>query len=503
MNLVNDLPYDYARRHGVCVTDLMGEDYQLCYQGELPADILNEIQRYIGASLPLQFIAENDFESLLQKHYEGKGSSSSEVFSNLSFDESTDLNELSASIDEPGDILDTSDDAPIIRLTNAIFFEAVREKASDIHMEPYETQMLVRFRIDGVLKTILTTNQRIAPGVVSRVKVLARLDIAEKRVPQDGRMSLKIGGRAIDMRVSTIPSAYGERVVMRLLDKEATRLVLDKLGMRNSMQEKLEEIIARPHGVMLVTGPTGSGKTTTLYACLSEMDSKRLNIMTVEDPIEYYFEGISQTQVNNRANMSFARGLRAILRQDPDVVMIGEIRDGETAQISVQASLTGHLVLSTLHTNTAIGAITRLRDMGVEPFLISSTLQAVLAQRLVRRLCPHCKREHAPSESELQLLQAEAEQSSRNNGARPVDTPVIYEASGCEQCYQTGYLSRIGIYELLVVDHTVRQLIHEEGSELAIERHARQHSLSLRSSGFQLVRSGLTSLSEVLRVTQD
>ena len=493
MEVVNDLPYDYARRHRVCVTDIDSDNYQLFFQEQLPTTILNEIQRYVGSSLPLVQIEEDAFESLLQKHYEGKGSSSSEVFSNLSFDEQADLSELSAAVDESGDILDdTNENAPIPRLINAIFFEAVREKASDIHMEPYERQILVRFRIDGVLKTILTADSKITLGMVSRVKIMAKLDIAEKRVPQDGRISLRIGGRAIDMRVSTIPSAYGERVVMRLLDKEATRLVLDKLGMPSNLQTQLEQMIARPHGVILVTGPTGSGKTTTLYACLSEMDSKRLNIMTVEDPIEYYFEGISQTQVNTRANMNFARGLRAILRQDPDVVMIGEIRDGETAQISVQASLTGHLVLSTLHTNTAIGAITRLRDMGVESFLIASTVQAVLAQRLVRRLCTHCKRGYIASRSELETL-----------GLDPERQVTLYEAQGCEHCYQTGYLSRIGIYELLVVDQHIRQLIHEDGSELDIEEHARKLNPSLRQTGFQLAQDGLTSLSEVLRVTQD
>ena len=439
MKTLPDLPYAYARRHRVCLSTEEVDRPLLYHHGEIPELVWREIHRFVlGHTLIPHALEEEDFERLLQRHYADQGSSSSEVFSNLNFDNTQlDLHELSAAIDEPDDLLSTRDDAPIIRLLNAVFFEAVREKSSDIHIEPYATQLFVRFRIDGVLKTILTTRVALAPLLVSRVKVLAQLDIAEKRVPQDGRLSVRIGGHAVDMRVSTIPSAHGERVVMRLLDKEATRLSLDRLGMQPDLQKQLEKIIRRPHGILLVTGPTGCGKTTTLYACLSEMDSKQLNIMTVEDPVEYHFEGISQTQVNPRTQMSFARGLRAILRQDPDVVLIGEIRDHETAQISVQASLTGHLVLSTLHTNTAVGAITRLRDMGVESFLLASTLQAVLAQRLVRRLCPHCRQVITPDDSTRALLQSEA---------------PIFSAKGCESCYQTGYISRVGVYELLVVD---------------------------------------------------
>src|SRR5690606_18318954 len=313
---------------------------------------------------------------------------------------------------------DSDDEAPIIRLINALLTQAVKDNASDIHIEPYENRLVVRFRIDGVLREALTTRRAVAPLVVSRIKVMSKLDIAEKRLPQDGRISLRIAGRAVDVRVSTIPSGHGERVVMRLLDKQAGRLTLEKLGMSAEDQATMDELIHRPHGILLVTGPTGSGKTTTLYAALERINDASRNILTVEDPIEYHIDGIGQTQVNTKVNMTFARGLRAILRQDPDVVMVGEIRDLETAEIAVQASLTGHLVLSTLHTNTAVGAVTRLRDMGVEPFLLSSSLIGVLAQRLVRVIDPAHREAYRASEYECRLL-----------GVDPANPPTLYRAS--------------------------------------------------------------------------
>jgi len=324
--------------------------------------------------------------------------------------------------------------------------------------------------------------------LVSRVKVMAKLDIAEKRLPQDGRITRKLGGREVDLRVSTIPSSYGERVVMRLLDKSAGRLNLTDLGLDDTLLQKVQSILSRPYGIFLVTGPTGSGKTTTLYAALSRLNDSQRNIMTVEDPVEYNIEGINQTQVNTKAEMTFAKGLRAILRQDPDVVMIGEIRDVETAAIAVQASLTGHLVLSTLHTNTAVGALTRLKDMGIEPFLLASSLLGVMAQRLVRKLCPHCKESHEADAQECDLLGVEA--------------ATIYHAKGCEACNHTGYSGRQGIYELVQVDQQMRQLIHAQASEQEIEKLARQQGPSLQQNGFALVLQGVTSLEEVLRVSQ-
>ena len=407
-------------------------------------------------------------------------------------DEEMDLASIAQQLPEPEDLLDSEDDAPVIRLINALFTEAVKVDASDIHIEPYERRLRVRFRVDGVLRDVLEPNRALAPLLVSRIKVMAKLDIAEKRVPQDGRISLRIAGRAVDVRVSTLPGGNGERVVMRLLDKQAGRLDLEHLGMPAATRERLDRLIHRPHGIILVTGPTGSGKTTTLYAAVTRLNTSSRNILTVEDPIEYYLDGIGQTQVNPKVDMSFARGLRAILRQDPDVVMVGEIRDLETAEIAVQASLTGHLVLSTLHTNTAVGAVTRLRDMGVEAFLLASSVVGVLAQRLVRELCPHCKEAHRASEAECAQL-----------GVAAGSSPVIYRPHGCEQCNQQGYIGRRGLYELVVFDEQMRSLIHDGANEQALEAHARKHSPSLRQEGMQAVLDGHTSLEEVLRVTEE
>ncbi len=346
------------------------------------------MRRYLRRSLKLERVPDAQFDELLRQAYEA-GSDAMQAVEGL--DDTTDLAHLAQELPEQADLLDSEDDAPIIRLINAVLTQAVKENASDIHVEPFENRLVIRFRVDGVLREVLQSKRAVAPLVVSRIKVMSHLDIAEKRLPQDGRISLRIAGRAVDVRVSTIPSGHGERVVLRILDKQAGKLDLNSLGMDPRTQAAMDEMIHKPHGILLVTGPTGSGKTTTLYAALERLNDNTQNIMTVEDPIEYYIDGIGQTQVNTKVEMTFARGLRAILRQDPDVVLIGEIRDLETAQIAVQASLTGHLVLSTLHTNTAAGAITRLRDMGIEPFLLSSSLIGVLAQRLVRVLSPDTK----------------------------------------------------------------------------------------------------------------
>jgi general secretion pathway protein E len=371
-----------------------------------------------------------------------------------------------------------------------VLTQAVRENASDIHVEPFENRLVVRFRVDGILREVLQSKRGVAPLVVSRIKVMSKLDIAEKRLPQDGRISLKVAGRAVDVRVSTIPSGHGERVVLRLLDKQAGRLDLAALGMDHKTQDYIDELIHKPHGIILVTGPTGSGKTTTLYAALERLNDNTRNIMTVEDPIEYYIDGIGQTQVNTKVEMTFARGLRAILRQDPDIVMVGEIRDLETAQIAVQASLTGHLVLSTLHTNTAAGALTRLRDMGIEPFLLSSSLIGVLAQRLVRVLNPDTRVPFESGDYERRLLGLDANAKA----------PTLYrpgrDAGG-------GYKGRTGIYELILVDDAMRTMIHDGSSELELERYARRTTSSIREDGLRKAVAGDTTIEEVLRVTRE
>lgn len=482
------IPYGFARRYGILVGDLDTARVRVTHTKSIEPEALLEVRRLLGKPLILQEVSQFEFDRLLQETYEEH--QSIEGFETL--EARTDLASVAEQLPQPQDLLEADDDAPIIRLINALFTEAVRRNASDIHIEPFEDSLVVRMRVDGVLHEVLKSRRAVSPLVVSRVKVMARLDIAEKRLPQDGRITLKIAGRPVDVRVSTIPCGHGERVVLRLLDKQAGRLSLERLGMPEETRHLLEHIIARPHGIVLVTGPTGSGKTTTLYAALSHLNDQTRNIMTVEDPIEYYLEGIGQTQVNTRVQMTFARGLRAILRQDPDVVMIGEIRDLETAEIAVQASLTGHMVFSTLHTNTAIGAITRLSDMGVERFLLSSSLIGLLAQRLVRILCQECRRPYSPTKEEQAQI-----------GLTEVPTEPLYGPVGCELCNQTGYRGRTGIYELVPIDQRIRALIHDQVSEQALESHARKLSPSIRDNGRQLALSGVTSVEEVLRVTRE
>lgn len=486
------LPFSFAKRNGILVQGQHGDALNaLCRTNVSPA-ILQEVQRHFSLPLNPQCIGEEEFDRILQQAYED---SSSETFGNvddLGEDWDTDLDSVAQELAEPEDLIESEDDAPIIRLINALLTQAIRENASDIHIELYESRMVVRFRVDGVLREVLQPKRGLAPLVVSRIKVMANLDIAEKRLPQDGRISLRIAGRAVDIRVSTLPSGQGERVVMRILDKQAGRLDLEQLGMDAETRELLEDIIHRPHGIVLVTGPTGSGKTTTLYAMLTKLNNRSRNILTVEEPIEYYLDGIGQTQVNPKVDLTFARGLRAILRQDPDVVMVGEIRDLDTVTIAVQASLTGHMVLSTLHTNTAIGAITRLRDMGVEPFLLSSSMEGVLAQRLLRTLCKHCKQPYEANEKEKLSLDLDPSQ--------PV---TLHRAVGCPECNDLGYRGRTGIYELVNIDNTLRSLIYEGASEQAIEAHVRKTRPSLFANGVLRVLNGDTSIEELLRVTQD
>jgi general secretion pathway protein E len=485
------LGFGFAKRHGVLLASLTPEAAVLKCRPGLSPLTLAELRRYFGVPLKFETMEQAAFERLLQQSYE---SGSAEAFDMMgSFGEEDDLSRIAQELDEPEDLLESEDDAPIIRLLNALLTQAIKENASDIHLDTFEGRMVVRFRVDGVLREVLEPNRHLAPLLVSRIKVMAKLDIAEKRLPQDGRISLRIAGRPVDVRVSTLPVGQGgERVVLRLLDKQAGRLDLEHLGMETGALKGLDKLIHRPHGIILVTGPTGSGKTTTLYAALARLNDHKRNIMTVEDPIEYYIDGISQTAVSGKVDMTFARGLRAILRQDPDVVMVGEIRDLETAEIAVQASLTGHLVLSTLHTNTAVGAVTRLRDMGVEPYLLSSSLIGVLAQRLVRLLCPHCKQPRPASESECDSF-----------GWDKANPPALHQAEGCAECKQVGYIGRTGIYELVVVDETMQGMIHDGAGEPSMERHARSITPGIRDDGLRRVLAGDTSLEEVLRVTRE
>lgn len=484
-----DFPYSFAKRNGVVLQRDINGELVVYYQQGLRPEIANEVNRFLQTKVSFEFIETDAFERMLARHYDNSGAGASAMMHDLG--EELDLNDVADSLPEPEDLLESEDDAPIIRLINAILTQAVKENASDIHIETFENRMIVRMRVDGVLREILEPPRSLAAIVISRIKVMAKLDIAEKRVPQDGRISLRVAGRGVDVRVSTLPSGHNERIVMRLLDKSAGRLDLKHLGMDQNTHERLKNLIKKPHGIILVTGPTGSGKTTTLYASLSHLNETSRNIMTVEDPIEYYIDGIGQTQVNNKVEMTFARGLRAILRQDPDVVMIGEIRDLETAEIAVQASLTGHLVFSTLHTNTAVGAVTRLRDMGVEPFLLSSSLIGVIAQRLVRLLCHDCRSAYIPDNAECALL-----------GVDPNYPPTLYHPEGCSNCNGLGYAGRNGIYEFVEIDNVTRNLIHDGASEQDVERHVHQLVPTIRQDGMRLVLEGRTSLEEVLRVTR-
>jgi general secretion pathway protein E len=484
------LPFSFAKRFGVVIEDVGQVDAMVSYKQGITPQTIAEVRRFLGVPIQFSEVSEGDFEKRLAQAYQNDSSAAMQMVEGLG--DELDLASLADSVPETEDLMEQEDDAPIIRLINALLTESVKVNASDIHIETFERRLVVRFRVDGVLREVVQPKRALAPLLVSRIKVMAKLDIAEKRVPQDGRISLKVAGREIDVRVSTMPSSSGERVVLRLLDKQAGRLDLTHLGMADYDLVRMKEVIVKPHGIILVTGPTGSGKTTTLYASLTQLNDGSRNILTVEDPIEYQLEGIGQTQVSPKVDMTFARGLRAMLRQDPDVVMVGEIRDLETAEIAVQASLTGHLVLSTLHTNTAVGAVTRLRDMGIEPFLLASSLIGVVAQRLVRVLCPKCKVPHSPDDTECAML-----------GVNPGERPVLFKPRGCENCNGTGYRGRTGIYELIVLDDHLRSMIHAGASEADLTASARKHSPGIREDGKRKILAGATTVEEVLRVTRE
>lgn len=480
------LPYAFAKKHGVVVAGTQDNKALIYHLPTTPFPVFAELSRFLHHDLQLQSVDATAFQHHLTSCYQ---SQSSILDAAEGMQDSIDLSQLAGQLPTSEDLLENNDDAPIIRLLNALFSQAIKLKASDIHIETYESEVLVRMRIDGVLQEILEIQRGIAPLVISRVKVMAKLDIAEKRIPQDGRIALRIGGNNIDVRVSTLPSNHGERIVLRILDRQAVSLDLAFLGMPEASLSIVRHMITQPHGILLVTGPTGSGKTTSLYAMLSELNQVSRNILTIEDPVEYDLPGIGQTQVNIKVGMTFAKGLRAILRQDPDVVMIGEIRDLETAEIAVQASLTGHLVLATLHTNSALGSLIRLHDMGIESFLISSSIIGLMAQRLVRKLCNHCKVKHNLREDEMVLM---------GLSGSPVE---VFEPHGCDKCNQLGYQGRTGIYELITMDETLRSMIHKNEGEEAFKAYLYDHVTSIQQDGFNRVLEGVTSLAEVLRVT--
>lgn len=479
------MPYAFARDRGVLVESLNDTGVTVALrEGGDPLALL-EIRRVHKRHLNVHEVTTTEFEKLLATAYAVDGAAAA-VAGDMGIAGDA-LDPLALGLPTAEDLLDSADDAPAIRLINGLIAESLRQGVSDIHIEPYETALVVRMRVDGVLTEKLRMPPHVAPVLVSRIKVMARLDIAERRVPQDGRISLSLGGKLVDVRVSTLPNRAGERVVMRLLDKENAGLDLVHLGLDAKSEDVLSRALAEPNGIVLVTGPTGSGKTTTLYAALRGLNDGARNILTVEDPVEYAVDGVGQTQVNAKVGLTFAAGLRAILRQDPDVVMVGEIRDRETAEIAVQASLTGHLVLSTVHTNDAAGAVTRMRDMGVEPFLLASTLRAVIAQRLVRRLCPHCREERVLDAGMAEVLGLEA-------GSK------VRAARGCAECGQTGYQGRIGVFEALRVDDAIRQMIHDNADEAAIARHAFADAPTLAGSVRRLVAEGATSPEEAARI---
>ncbi len=482
-----NIPYGFARKHGVAIigaSEEGGDRYKIALrEGEDPGALL-EVRRFLNRPFDVETVPAEQFDAILSERYAVDGQAAADAASGIG-----DLDMLAGDIPTAEDLLDSADDAPAIRLINGIIADAARQGVSDIHIEPYDTGLVIRMRMDGVLQETLRMPPHVASTVVSRIKVMARLDIAERRIPQDGRIALTLGGKMLDVRVSTLPCSGGERVVLRILDKENAGIGLEELGMPDYADKIFRDAITEPNGIILVTGPTGSGKTTTLYGGLRLLNDGSRNILTVEDPVEYAIEGVSQTQVNPKVGLDFATGLRAILRQDPEVVMVGEIRDQETAQIAVQASLTGHLVLSTVHTNDAVGAITRMRDMQIEPFLLASTLRAVVAQRLVRKLCVHCREKVQASRAAAALL-----------GFDPA-TP-IYEARGCDECGHSGYKGRIGVFEIIRIDDDIRAMINAGGDESQIARHAFLHAPNLGAAARKLVRDGVTTAEEAVRVSR-
>lgn len=488
-NLLEKIPTRFAKKYFILPTRDLGNRVEVVTADPLNTTVIDDIQILLERPVQAAVCPSHVIMEAINRCYDRISTTDSAI------EDLGDTNVIDDSgFDEPVDLLDSEDEAPIIRLVNSILYRAVKERASDIHVEPQEREVAVRFRIDGDLYDILKIPKRVQNSVSSRIKLIGGLNIAEKRLPQDGRIRIKIAGKDIDLRLSTVPVNHGERIVLRLLDKSAVVLDLKSLGFQKKMLETMSTLVHKPYGIVLVTGPTGSGKTTTLYAALSGINKEDINIITVEDPIEYQLEGIGQIQTNEKVGLSFASGLRSILRQDPDVILIGEIRDLETAEIAVQASLTGHLVLSSIHTNDASSCVARLVDMGVEPFLVASSLSGILAQRLVRKLCEHCKEGFEPTRPELERLGLEE--------LPPGST--LFRAQGCENCHRTGYSGRLGIFELLPIDESLRTVILKNSDAVSIRKEASAQGFQpMRIDGIRKVLQGVTTIEEVLAVTAE
>jgi general secretion pathway protein E len=489
--LVRLLPISFAKRYKLIPLKREGERVVVVVAPPLDLYVLDEVRSLFGCEIEPHLALSHVVMDNINKVYERD----KEMTGEMEHHESMGIPE--SELQEPKDLLEADDEAPIIRFVNSLLFQAVKEKASDIHIECFEKEVVVRFRKDGMLHKVTRVAKKLQSSVISRVKIMAELDIAEKRKPQDGRIRVKVAGRDVDVRISTVPTSHGESIVMRLLDRSSVLLSLEDLGLFGEKLETINSLIHRPHGIILVTGPTGGGKTTTLYAALERINSPDKKIITIEDPVEYQILGINQIQVNTKVNLTFANGLRSILRQDPDIVLVGEIRDRDTADIAIHASLTGHLVFSTLHTNDSASAITRLVDMGIEPFLVASSLVAVIAQRLVRILCVKCKEPYEPVNAELVRIGIDASDV-------PESGLCLYRASGCSECLGTGYAGRSGIFEILVINDDIRNLTLGSVDSTTIKRKANEHGMTtLRVDGAEKVLKGRTSIDEVMRVAEE
>lgn len=485
--LVKELPISFTKKFRLIPIKKENNNLKIAFAPPFDLYALDEVKALFNCPLET-YITHNSVvvDSINRVYEEGR-----EVTGEIDSDSGISETEFQ----EPKDLIEADDEAPIIRFVNSLLFQAVKEKASDIHIECFEKEVAVRFRKDGMLHNVTDVPKKSQSSIISRVKIMAELDIAEKRKPQDGRIRLKVAGRDVDVRISTVPTSWGESVVMRLLDRSSVILSFEELGLEGKKLQTLESLIKRPHGIVLVTGPTGSGKTTSLYAALQRINSPDKKIITIEDPVEYQLKGINQIQVNNKVNLTFANGLRSVLRQDPDVILVGEIRDRETADISIHASLTGHLVFSTLHTNDSASAITRLIDMDIEPFLVASSISAVVAQRLVRILCNKCKETYVPTEEELNQIGLSKDK---------ISVGKIYRARGCDSCLDSGYSGRIAIFEILVIDDEIRNLTLNTTDSATIKRKAVERGLvTLRMDGADKVIKGITSIDELLRVTEE
>lgn len=491
-DIINGLPINFCKKHLLLPTAKLPGSIEVTICDPYSLGALDELSEHFGGQpCTLVLATSANILSAINGVYDRRSAQAEATMEAIKNDD--DLNSFAHELEETKDLLDSEDEAPIIRLVNSLISQAIKEHASDIHIEPMERDLIIRFRIDGVLHEKIRPPKKIQSSMISRIKIMAGLNIAEKRLPQDGRIRIKMAGKDIDIRTATVPTSHGERITLRLLDRSSILLDLTDLGFSPDNYKKMDHLIHCPHGIILVTGPTGSGKTTTLYACLSKINTPDRNILTVEDPVEYQLQGISQVQVNPKIELTFASGLRSFLRHDPDVIMVGEIRDLETAEIAIQASLTGHLVLSTIHTNDSAGAIMRLVDMGVEPFLVASSLIGILAQRLVRTICPHCKKAYQATARELDELGIDASGST-----------LLYKGEGCPECGFSGYHGRAGIYELLTIDDDIRKLVMANSDASTVKRKATERGmLSLREDGAHKILAGITTTSEVLRVTQE